>query len=250
PSTTSLKTCDQVRAEIRAFIASGAMKPADFQRAIGVSVRSYTEFLNQQGERKGARSATFLAARGFFGVPVPVPVPVPAAVPAAVSAAPATAPPAKRAKKNTAAAAGPNFDVSEIHLDGEETMQVPVFDTCDVVRRKIKAHIRKQGVTQARFLREIARAAIPETGKKLKSKSLADFLSYKGPTTGSGGMTFYAAYVFFEKLRVRDGKPKNDFRLEMEKVWPRGFERETNAANGRMFCGPGEMPIVDRYGRV
>ncbi|PYH93308.1 hypothetical protein BO71DRAFT_327953, partial [Aspergillus ellipticus CBS 707.79] len=239
-------TCDAIRREIRAFVASGAMTAGEFQKAIGVSARSYTEFLNQEGSEKRGRSATFVKARVFFcgeggqgfggGA-------------ASVIAAAAPAPAAKRAKKNTTAPAGPHFDVAGVHLDGEENMQVKIFDTCDVVRRKIKAHLRKQGVTQAGFLRQIAAAAIPEAGKKLNSKSLADFLSYKGPTAGSAGIIFYAAYVFFEKLRVRDGKPKNEFRHEMERIWPGGFERD-NPGNSALWCGPGERPFTDKYGQL
>ncbi|RAK97907.1 uncharacterized protein BO80DRAFT_504367 [Aspergillus ibericus CBS 121593] len=239
-NSSTKKTCDEFRKEIREFIASGEMDAAEFQRAIDVSPRSYSEFLIRRERRKGPVPAEASA---------PVSAPASASATASASAsAPASAPaPAKKAKKNPAPA--PGFDVSAIHLDGDEDMKVPIFDTCDVVRKKMKAHLRKPGFTQAGFLRDIAKAAFPQSVKRLNSKSMADFLAYKGPTTGSSGVIFYAAYVFFEKLRVRDGKPKNDFRLEMEKIWPRGFERD-NPANGRLWCGPHERPWIDKYGRV
>ncbi|PWY96278.1 hypothetical protein BO94DRAFT_529673 [Aspergillus sclerotioniger CBS 115572] len=246
------------------------MSAAEFQRAIDVSPRSYSEFLNQEGTDKGARSATYRNAVKFFqdrrGGVMPLTEVQPATVPGVQSAevpveAPARAPapvpepastmtsavPTKKTKKNPAPASG--FDLSAIHLDGDEDMKVPIFETCDVVRKKMKAHLRKPGVTQAGFLRDMAKAAFPQTAKRLSSKSMADFLSYKGPTTGSSGVIFYAAYVFFEKLRVRDGKPKNEFRLEMEKIWPNGFERD-NPANGKLWCGPHERPWIDKYGRL
>ncbi|OOF94864.1 hypothetical protein ASPCADRAFT_131450 [Aspergillus carbonarius ITEM 5010] len=249
------------------------MSTAAFQRAIDVSSRSYSEFLNQEGTDKGARSATYRNAVKFFqarrggvvpfqlaeaqtaanqgvhsaeapvGEPAPEPAPAPAPASMVTTAAP---PPAKKAKKSPVPA---GFDLSAIHLDGDEDMKVPIFETCDVVRKKMKAHLRKPGVTQAGFLRDIAKAAFPQTVKRLNSKSMADFLSYKGPNTGSSGVIFYAAYVFFEKLRVRDGKPKNDFRLEMEKIWPKGFERD-NPANGRLWCGPHERPWINKYGQL
>jgi hypothetical protein len=30
---------------------------------------------------------------------------------------------------------------------------------------------------------------------------------------------FYAAYVFFEKVRLAEGKPKSKHRVEMEEIW-------------------------------
>ncbi|PYI09898.1 hypothetical protein BO78DRAFT_307717 [Aspergillus sclerotiicarbonarius CBS 121057] len=243
PSSSTKKTCDEVRKEIRNFIASGEMDAAEFQRALDVSPRSYSEFLNQEGTDKGARSATYRNAVKFFQdgrgvVPLAGVQPAAPAAPAAKGVAPAENP-----------TPAPSFDVSAIHLDGDEDMKVPIFETCDVVRKKMKAHLRKPGVTQAGFLRDIAKAAFPQSVKRLNSKSMADFLSYKGPTTGSSGVIFYAAYVFFEKLRVRGDKPKNEFRLEMEKIWPKGFERD-NPANGRLWCGPHERPWIDKYGRL
>jgi hypothetical protein len=36
---------------------------------------------------------------------------------------------------------------------------MPIFDTCDGVRRKIRAHLRESGWSQAIFAREISKAA-------------------------------------------------------------------------------------------
>ena len=98
-------------------------------------------------------------------------------------------------------------------------------------------------------MREAAKAAYPQGTKRLNANSFGEFLKNKGPTAGSSGAVFYAAYVYFEKLRIKNGKPKDAFRLEMEKVWPNGFELD-NAANGRLWCGPNERPWVDMYGMV
>ncbi|GKZ35148.1 hypothetical protein AbraIFM66950_005700 [Aspergillus brasiliensis] len=226
PTGNTQKSCDEIRQEIRDFIASGQMSANEFQRAIDVSPRSYSEFLNQQGV-KGARSATYKNALEFFqgwsgGTVVLLAVTQPAVTMAG------NAP--KRTKKNQQPSAAA-VDLSNIHLDGEEDGNVPIFDTCDVVRRKIRAHLRKPGVTQAGFI------------------SFGEFLKKKGPNAGSQGAVFYAAYVYFEKLRLKNGKPKDAFRLEMEKIWPNGFELD-HAANGRFWCGPNKRPWVDKYGLV
>ncbi|PYH31019.1 uncharacterized protein BO87DRAFT_444299 [Aspergillus neoniger CBS 115656] len=231
PSGNTQKSCDEIRQDIRDFIASGQMNANEFQRAIDVSPRSLSEFLSQEGV-KGARSATYKNALKFFdsrsGGPV---VPAP-----------------KRAKKNQPASPAA-VDLSGVHLDGDEDGSVQVFETCDVVRRKIRAHSRKTGVTQAGFMREAAKTAYPQGTKRLNANSFGEFLKKKGPTAGSSGAVFYASYVYFEKLRIKNGKPKDAFRLEMEKLWPNGFELE-NVANGRMWCGPNVRPWVDIYGKV
>ena len=108
-------------------------------------------------------------------------------------------------------------DVSDIHLDGESEVDVPVYDTCDEARKKINAYLREPDVTQAGFLHKIAKT-YPD-GKKIQSKALNDFLNKKGPNAGNTSSVFYASYVFFEKMRLRDGKPKSKFQGEMEEIW-------------------------------
>lgn len=41
----------------------------------------------------------------------------------------------------------------------------------------------------------------------------------KGALTGASSNVFYGAYVFFEKIRVAEGKPKTQHRLDMEAFW-------------------------------
>lgn len=141
------------------------------------------------------------------------------------------------------------FDVSAIKLDGESTISVPIYDSCDEVRKKIRAYLREPGVTQAAFLREIAKT-YPEE-KKIQSKVLNDFLGKKGPSAGNTSSTYYAAYVFFEKLRIRDGKPKSKHREEMEKQWASegGVDTKTPSSRG-YFCFGDERPVEDKYGKV
>lgn len=141
--------------------------------------------------------------------------------------------------------------MSSIHLDGESDQSVPVWDTCDVVRKKINAHLRDPDVTKAQFLRDIAKAAYPGTDKKLNANVLNDFLSKSGANAGNTSSVFYAAYVFFEKLRIRDNKPKTKFREEMEAVWRHkgGFDCVTPSHHG-VWVTKGERPYVDKYGML
>ena len=144
---------------------------------------------------------------------------------------------AKKTKKAAASklaskgAGGGVDDVSDIHLDREETDEVPVYDTCDEIRRKLTAYLRREGVTQAALLRMIH--AELHGGKKtsrLQSSQLARFLQMKGANTGNTSVLFYASYVYFEKLRVKQGKPKSGHREEMERIWGKdGFDIETSS---------------------
>lgn len=141
------------------------------------------------------------------------------------------------------------FDVSAIKLDGESTTSVPVYDTCDEIRKKISAYLREPGVTQAAFLREIAKT-YPEE-KKIQPKILSDFLGKKGPTAGNTSSAYYASYVFFEKIRIRDGKPKSKHREEMEKQWESSGGVDTkNSSSRRIWCHVSERAVEDKYGKI
>ncbi|PLB46072.1 hypothetical protein P170DRAFT_458240 [Aspergillus steynii IBT 23096] len=234
---------DQVRTRIRNFIDSGEMKIGEFQDAINVSSRSYLDFTRQSGRDKGIHSATYDNAHRFFkkrelqGLKPPR---------------------KKRATASSSAGAGATagkpdparFDVSGVKLPGDEDGTVPVYDTCDSLRKKIAAHLQEPGVTQAQFLRDAAAAAFPGQEKKLSSKTLGDFRQKHGANAGATSAIFYAGYVFFEKLRVRDGKAKSKFREEMEKVWGgEGMSRDFGS-NAKFLCLGDERPFVDRFGQV
>ncbi|RAL63328.1 hypothetical protein DID88_003753 [Monilinia fructigena] len=225
------QNCDQVRRKIRSFLESGEMKVTEFQKKIGVNSRSYGSFMGQNGKSKGDKSNVYYNAFAFFkkrelqGVKPP-----------------------KKAKVSKAEEEK-KFDVSAIKLDGEFTTSVPIYDTCDEVRKKISAYLREPGVTQAAFLREIAKT-YPEE-KKIHSKILNDFLGKKGPTAGNTSSAYYASYVFFEKIRIRDGKPKSKHREEMEKQWASsgGVDTKLPSSLG-ILCQVGERPVEDKYGKI
>lgn len=221
--------CNQVRRKIRAVLNAGEMKVGQLQKAMGVTSKSYLTFMAKNGPWEGANTATYPAAAIYFrrreraGVKLPT----------------------KKVKK---ADEDKSNDVSGINLDGESDIAVQVYDSCDEVRKKITAHLRGSNVTQAGFLREIAKT-YPE-GKKIQSKSLNDFLGKKGPSAGNTSMIYYASYVFFEKLRIRDGKPKSSHREKMESVWRKQGGVDTKTLNNHYFCREGERPYEDEFGQV
>ena len=223
--------CNQIRRQISSFIGSGEMKIGEFQKAIRVSSKSYNAFMKQRGAQAGFESETYVGAWQFFkkrelqGIKMP-----------------------KRAKTSKADNEETlnKYDVSDIHLDGESDEVVPVYDTCDEIRKKIHAHLRKPGVTQANFMRHLKQ--ISPIG--VNARGLGLFLSKKGPSAGNTSGIFYPAYVFFEKLRIKEGKPKTKFREEMEKIWRNtGMNREIPSERGVWCQGP-QRPYEDEFGRI
>ncbi|EWZ80134.1 hypothetical protein FOCG_15517 [Fusarium oxysporum f. sp. radicis-lycopersici 26381] len=66
-------------------------------------------------------------------------------------------------------------DISEIHLKGEETDEVPIHDGCDEIHRKMNADMKVTSVTQAQFCRDIYAQFNAPTCKGIQSKQLSDF---------------------------------------------------------------------------
>jgi hypothetical protein len=195
---TITENCDQIRRKIQSFINSGEMKVTEFQRQLECNSNSYSRFMGQNGPSKGVNSDVYGAAFRFFrrrelqGIKIPV----------------------KKVKKEDEAKLS---DMSAIKLDGEDTLSVEVYDSCNEIRKKIRAHLTQPSVTQAGFLREIAKT-YPD-GRKIQSKVLNDFLGKRGIFAGNTSAVYYSSYVFFEKIRIRDGKAKSKHRTEMETAY-------------------------------
>lgn len=129
------------------------------------------------------------------------------------------------AKKAKTSAATEIPDISDIHFHDEKTDNVPVFDSADEIRKKINAHLKTPGLTQAQFCRDLFAQLQAPTCKAIQSKQLADFRAKKGPLSGCTSSVCYTAYVLFEKIRLAKGKPKSAHRLEMEKAHRGGVDR-------------------------
>jgi hypothetical protein len=238
-------SCQKIRRKIHNWIDSGAMKVGEFQKELGVSSKSYLNFMNRKGTWDGRGCETYVRASAFFkkrelqGLPLQVPKAKRAKT--AASGAGASKASRKEAQEKL-------LDTSGVELGGEDDMGVPVFDTCDEIRKKIRALLAK-GVSQAAFARTLA-AMYPEgSGKNVSSANVSYFLGQKGALSGNTSTTLYAAYVFFEKRRIKEGKPKSGFREDMEEIHgPRGVDRESNV-HQPVFCRAGEVPYVNRYGK-
>lgn len=225
--------CDKVRRMIRNFLDSGEMKVTHFQRTIGTNSNSYGKFMSYKGAWRGVDNSAMAGAYRFFrkreaqGTTIP--------------------------KKRKTAAAPESDGLAAIHLDGEETDSVEVYDSCDEIRRKLAAHMRMPGVIQARLLKDLA-AQFHAQGQpvKLQAKQLTDFRDKRGANAGNTSRVYYGAYVFFEKLRIKEGKPKSKHRLEMERLWAAdgGVDTKRAAHNQRYVCSVDSVVYTDEYGCV
>ncbi|TGO51549.1 hypothetical protein BCON_0159g00270 [Botryotinia convoluta] len=211
--------CNQVRQENQNFLNSGEMNATNLQRAIGVSSKCYRMFMNKSGHDEGSVSNVYYNAVAFFKKrdlrkSMPPVLPSPPLLPHSLSSPPAVkySLPAKK-KKRLSKAARP-YDVSDIELQGEDTESVPIYDSCHEIRKKIKAFFRNASSNESAFCREIAKT-FPD-GRGVLTKTLNNFMKQKDPH-GNQSPAYYASYVFFEKVRIRNGKPKSQDRKKSEK---------------------------------
>jgi hypothetical protein len=169
------------------------MAVGEFKKQCNLTSPAYTRFMAQNGPDKGSGSSVYYAAWAFFkkrelkGIKLK---------------------PNKKFKASDTLTKAVDEGIENVVLEGEADDSVEVFgacpafligsvwesgaiqpdaneetDTCDEIRRKINAHLKKPGVTQAAFLRAIA-AQYHTEPKKLASNQLAAFRSKKGPYAG------------------------------------------------------------------
>lgn len=230
------------------------MKVGEFQKAIKVTSTAYQRFMGQHGPTKGFDSSVNVSAWAFFkkrelqGIKTM---------------------PNKKMKASASAAGGKNAEpnLDDVELEGEKDDKVPIYgmfclyclheilqlnivqDTCDEIRRKINAHLKKPGGTQASFRRSIS-ASYQKATKKITSSQLSVFRSKKGALSGNTSGVFYGAYVYFEKLRIKENKPKNKKREEMEQICCKKGGIDISDRHDRFLCRPDERPMIDSYGRL
>ncbi|KAK8167808.1 hypothetical protein BKA80DRAFT_340801 [Phyllosticta citrichinensis] len=143
-------------------------------------------------------------------------------------------------------------DLADITLPKEDTDEVEVYDSCDEIREKINAHLREPGVTQAQFCRDLAAMChTPKKPKSIQSRQLTAFRDQKEADAGNTSVVYYAAYVFFEKLRLKDGKPKSSHRKGMEEAWCANDGMDVDRPHNRgIWVGPDVKEVKqDQFGR-
>ncbi|KAI1258490.1 hypothetical protein F5Y18DRAFT_413397 [Xylariaceae sp. FL1019] len=252
-------TCQDVRDEINKVIDRGIMNKTEFAKAIGVSAKSLSDFLKLDGKMAGSGSKAYRNAYAWFGQRKFAKIDMPEANKRQKtnSSGPATgksndnpppqqeksAQPKQKGKANTGVP-----DISGIQLPGEEDDDVWVYDTCDEMRKKINAHLRKStGLSLAQFCRDLKAQLHKPDSPNVTSSTLNKFLSYKGPISGAKSIVYYASYVYFEKIRIAQGKPKSVHRQNVEDRHPNGLDRTIDHTTTFLTRGS-ERATFDKYG--
>ncbi|KAF8519166.1 hypothetical protein JB92DRAFT_2786864 [Gautieria morchelliformis] len=105
-------------------------------------------------------------------------------------------------------------DWRDVKLKGEDEGEVPVYDDCNEVRRKIRLLQKEPGFKVTHWLRDIG---------GVNSNSLSRFMKVSGPTAGAENGTYVAAYKYFEKIRISINKKKTPKRIKNEETHPSGL---------------------------
>lgn len=233
------------------------MEVTTFQRAINAPSGTYGRFMKLRGAQSGGNYRVFEGATRFFhareaaGLGSSTHIEDSESVPEKPKPFSAEPAPVTASHEDDigSGSAAQNEDL-DITLDDLSIDTIPVFDSCDEIRRKITNHLRLPHVTQAQFLRDIA-AQFTTQDVKIQGKQLSDFRSKRGALAGNTSRVFYGAYVYFEMLRLKEGKPKSKHRLEMEKRWePDGVDIETGSSRVKYIVRAGREPVMDEFGMM
>ncbi|KAI1092365.1 hypothetical protein F5B19DRAFT_206391 [Rostrohypoxylon terebratum] len=243
-------TCDEVRDRINQILDKGIMRKPDFYKAIGCSGTVVQRFLSKSGPDAGKNSACYRPAWKWFKLKAPD-----AGKRQKTKAATDAASTPTSSSDSSSRSSSPEIldilNIDDVHLPGEETEEVPVYDTCDEIRRKIAAHLRTTGDSKAKFCRDIYAQLPHPTVKPFQTRQLGDFLRKQGANAGCTSKIFYAAYVFFEKKRIAERQPKSEHRLNMERIWASkgGFDL-VHDDRCAVWLGPGESFYINEYGEL
>ncbi|SCV50057.1 uncharacterized protein FFB14_11246 [Fusarium fujikuroi] len=179
------------------------MTKAEFCRATGANSNSLNKFLKQKGPFGGSNSAVWRNAYVWFQQREVMGLKMPDAK--------------KRQLKQSKKEAPDGTHSKGVALP--DINDVPIFDDCDEIRRKINAHMKIPSMTQAQFCRDIYAQFKAPMCKGIQSKQLSDFRKAKSSV-------FYGAYVYFEKMRIAQKKPVTKHRVEMTFMHPGGIPRD------------------------
>ncbi|KAJ7655026.1 hypothetical protein DFH06DRAFT_992842 [Mycena polygramma] len=96
----------------------------------------------------------------------------------------------------------------DVELETDPDGEIPVYDTPGDVRRKIRALLSTPGFKVTHWLQEIG---------GINSNSYGRFMKEKNKHDGAANGTYYAAYCYFEKVRIAENKPKSAGRKKAER---------------------------------
>lgn len=226
--------CNQIRTKINNWINGGNEKVTHFQKRLSINSNSYGRFMALKGPWSGSDNQTLSAAHQWFcereakGLKIPAP-------------------------KKASASEAQKWDASKMpKLDDEDAGEVRIYATCADLRTQIRAHLRQPGVTQASFAREISKC-VGDQGSPIQGVQVASFLKKKDIMAGNTSGAFYASYVYFERMRLRDGKSKSKKRQEMEARW--GWQggvdlRHVSENQHYIRSANAPPPTINQYGQV
>lgn len=122
--------------------------------------------------------------------------------------------------------------LQRIRLYKEDEDVTPVFNTCDEMRRKITKHIEDTKIT-LHLLGLLLHCQLhgPRDIKSITGSQISAFRKKRGSRAGNTTVVFYAAFVYFEKLRILKGEKESEHRQTMEEIWPVGFDVKTPPHN-------------------
>ncbi|OWY96486.1 hypothetical protein PHMEG_00033235 [Phytophthora megakarya] len=121
--------------------------------------------------------------------------------------------------------------IEQVQLpDMDEYSNVPVYDDCDEIRKKINFVLGEKTVTKAAFLRALG---------DVNSNSLRSFMNLKrGAGSGATNVVYCTAYIFFEKKHILEDGKKNKKRLENKaKQGRQGFALRHDNGMRLVFVG-------------
>lgn len=221
-------SCDMIRSQIRKFISdqAGAWKVCEYRTAVGASPSGHSAFMRDTGDFRGIcyqNSLNFFKNRHLFGE--------------------APRPP-RKLRSGTYAIEDPKYDVWGIHLEGDDGgHNVEVYDTCDSCRIRIREHLSLKGITQALFCKQMSSSF--HHSEMIGIRQLQDFMLRQGPHAGNSSPVFYGAFVYFEKLRIKNNEQKSDFRMKMEEIYKEKKGFDTKTPNQEFFVGVGKSTPLD-----
>ncbi|TFY83396.1 hypothetical protein EWM64_g609 [Hericium alpestre] len=110
----------------------------------------------------------------------------------------------------------------DIVLEGEAEGDVPIYDDCNEIRRKIRLLQKEPGFKVTHWLKEIG---------GINNNSFGRFMKATGPSGGASNGTYEAAYIYFEKRRIAEGKKKTPKRIRNEETRANGLPKEQPRAD-------------------